>query len=454
MASNEAEQVKKQKLLTELMIPKSEPVPSPLKATEGNNIAAGPSPAGPAAAEAAGGQEAGATPVAPDSQSSKDRIATELQHLQVSLVGCPLTADMQLQQDAIEKLMAGEKLNVMMTKEERSAQRKKFHRSLEPATQRLGRTEKCPEDIALNIKADKTQHTPAYYFNLWQSLDNDWGQKIIREKIIKTLTNKTTARKVWRMENEIRDMHPQIIADHVLQVKKADPSLWRPHPDAPGLKEAIQYLVFLDEVEEHSEKQEHIAETVFRANLDQEAARAILPERMAVAPDAAGVPLQHEHQAVGVAGTQGLQGKEKSQKEVEAEAKKEERERLSAESKRKRAEQKDKEKEEAKERKEALENAPETKASKQITNLAKQIGCCNDFIGECKSASTDIPAPKKTSFAKMLEMDRSAMKKLRTTLVEGHGDSLQQTLDDTERAVKSFQETVKAWKKFKSAHSS
>ena len=136
--------------------------------------------------------------------------------------------------------------------------RKRYDRSLQPATNRSSRTDKCPPEIALKIKNASLQKkaiTSHFYFQLYMECGGDWAQVEIKEKML-TIHSKTLYGKCrWLMKFELERLYPDFLVDAICKSKMKDSTQWRPNPDVPELESAIQYKCRIEEGEDWSEEQ-------------------------------------------------------------------------------------------------------------------------------------------------------------------------------------------------------
>ena len=132
----------------------------------------------------------------------------------------------------------------------------------------------CPRD-----KKKPQGQNIAYLVDLWIKCDSDWGEVEITEQQIQEHTVRKGGKRKYKMEHEIREALPAIIADAFIKAKKAQPDQWRANPDCPTEAAAIQYWC-VDEGAEWNNGNTSKSDTTLKATLGQKAAAAILPERI------------------------------------------------------------------------------------------------------------------------------------------------------------------------------
>ena len=116
-----------------------------------------------------------------------------------------------------------------------------YIRTLEPATKRGCKTEKCPEGIALQIIAggDKMR---TQYFNLFYKYE-EWGRVVASEEHMKIASICTRTMDCWLTAGQIMDLYKdEAVKNEIVKEKSASRHTWRPHPEIPAIKAAIQYL--------------------------------------------------------------------------------------------------------------------------------------------------------------------------------------------------------------------
>jgi len=136
-----------------------------------------------------------------------------------------------------------------------------YIRTLEPATKRGCKTEKCPEGIALQIIAggDKMR---TQYFNLFYKYE-EWGRVVASEEHMKIVSNCTRTIDCWLTSGQIMDLYKdEAVKNEIIKEKIASRHTWRPHPEIPAIKAAIQYLCAVKD--EKVKEAQHIVKSAFK----------------------------------------------------------------------------------------------------------------------------------------------------------------------------------------------
>ena len=136
-----------------------------------------------------------------------------------------------------------------------------YIRTLEPATKRGCKTEKCPEGIALQIIAggDKMR---TQYFNLFYKYE-EWGRVVASEEHMKIVSTCTRTMDCWLTAGQIMDLYKdEAVKNEIIKEKSASRHTWRPHPEIPAIKAAIQYLCAVKD--EKVNEAQHIVKSAFK----------------------------------------------------------------------------------------------------------------------------------------------------------------------------------------------
>ena len=136
-----------------------------------------------------------------------------------------------------------------------------YIRTLEPATKRGCKTEKCPEGIALQIIAggDKMR---TQYFNLFYKYE-EWGRVVASEEHMKIVSTCTRTIDCWLTAGQIMDLYKdEAVKNEIVKEKSASRHTWRPHPEIPAIKAAIQYLCAVKD--EKVKEAQHIVKSAFK----------------------------------------------------------------------------------------------------------------------------------------------------------------------------------------------
>ena len=136
-----------------------------------------------------------------------------------------------------------------------------YIRTLEPATKRGCKTEKCPEGIALQIIAggDKMR---TQYFNLFYKYE-EWGRVVASEEHMKIVSTCTRTMDCWLTAGQIMDLYKdEAVKNEIIKEKISSRHTWRPHPEIPAIKAAIQYLCAVKD--EKVKEAQHIVKSAFK----------------------------------------------------------------------------------------------------------------------------------------------------------------------------------------------
>lgn len=344
---------------------------------------------------------------------------------------------------AVDAIVAGQKISLPpMTNQERNRSKKQFDRTLAPTAERHGRTTKCPEDIAMKIK-NSPHMDGQHYFALWFKCNQDWGRVTIIETLVKSKSKTTSKEDGWRMRHELERERPIDIVNGIIEEKLQNPKMWRPNPDCPTIKAAIQYWVALKEGQVVEEKATEESKTKLEADLGQEEAKLMIRARHTPISDAVATPSVVNVATAGPSQIGGGEPIAKTQKQLDRELK----EQQQAADKARRAAERDAAKQDARELKERMKDAPETKAKKKVTALSNQAQDANDRIVQCRT-NMDVPSEKRTLHQKLLQNEAKTMRQVRTDLesaLEKKAD-LSTLLLKAEDAPRSYGQTCRAWK--------
>ena len=169
-----------------------------------------------------------------------------------------------------------------MTLAEKRAKWAAYNRTFSAAGHRQSRTEKVPEEIALRIAADASGVQTASWFNIWLQHGGSWGKVNVWQRHVNQEISTTSEVEAWLTASQITDLYkcPDISAALVAE-KSAKPDQWRPHPEIPTIKAAIQYKVM---VQSHLKKElQGVIEkgTSMVAECSAEATQVMLPKILA-----------------------------------------------------------------------------------------------------------------------------------------------------------------------------
>ncbi|MCP4242426.1 MAG: hypothetical protein GY772_17865 [bacterium] len=358
--------------------------PAPEPAEEGD---VGATSAGPSGGDTAHG---------PSRRTGDD---SDVSSLVVSSVKAELRPAELLETSSPEQHTAAEKRAAWM----------RFHRSRQAVTGRSARTEKCPLDIAEKMSASAAERNR--YFDLWVGHSESWGQVVVFEKTLARKTSGSELLERWLTRTQLINTYGSAaIVDGIIAHKQA-PETKRPHPEAPEVLEAMQYLcvVYDDIVEE----KEQIAEkgVALQAELDHTTGKHALPDLLRSLPAATTSATTET---------------------------------------RKRSERK----QQAKEKKEARGDKrqdPSYRADSWLNGIGKDMRKASMAREDSKSAKIDGTLEKE--YQRRFEVALQKLGQLRTT-IETDGTSVQaEVVQEAEEAVRTLRKDIKAWECLKGLYS-
>ena len=140
---------------------------------------------------------------------------------------------------------------------EYAAQWAKFQRSMHnTAAGKTARSEKCPDAIMLQMTDMDSQRQ---WFHTWVEQGSSWANVVAWQTVRKRQTNSAESLYGWMTAAQVEDLYkdPSVAAAICAKCEK-DPNLWRPHPDVPELKEAMQFWV--SKVSQNKQTTQHVNE--------------------------------------------------------------------------------------------------------------------------------------------------------------------------------------------------
>ena len=81
----------------------------------------------------------------------------------------------------------------------------RFHRSLQPASKRAARGDKCPNNVRDAIAKDPMKH--AYYLQLWHASEQSWGQVVAYERKYSMQATGTKVVEEWLTMGQLQDIY-------------------------------------------------------------------------------------------------------------------------------------------------------------------------------------------------------------------------------------------------------
>ena len=119
----------------------------------------------------------------------------------------------------------------------------RYQRSLQPSSDRSARTVKCPPAIAARIRSANPKEAKEW-FQLYADCDTDWATVEMTIKTLERDLRSDVSEMEWYTKEDLMEKHHgnAKVVDGIIKTKSRDETLWRPHPDAPGVEEANQFL--------------------------------------------------------------------------------------------------------------------------------------------------------------------------------------------------------------------
>ena len=119
----------------------------------------------------------------------------------------------------------------------------RYQRSLQPSGDRAARTVKCPPAIAARIRSANPKEAKEW-FQLYADCDTDWATVEMTIKTLERDLRSDVSEMEWYTKEDLMEKHHGNVkvVDGIIKTKSRDETLWRPHPDAPEVEEANQFL--------------------------------------------------------------------------------------------------------------------------------------------------------------------------------------------------------------------
>ena len=155
----------------------------------------------------------------------------------------------------------------------------KFQRPLEPTSQRATRAQKCPEDLALEIRAEcagckNPKEIMNKWFKMYRKASNDWAEVSVVFHQTKRLKTEKGGEVHWWNDTQMLEHYKtrhlvDTIKQHLIDQGQA---FWKPDPTCPTLEALVQYRCVVFETEKFKEEMEHEQKLSLKARLSPEAA--------------------------------------------------------------------------------------------------------------------------------------------------------------------------------------
>ena len=103
---------------------------------------------------------------------------------------------------------------------------------------------------------------PQQYFNLFYKYE-EWGKVVASEEHMKIASICTRTMDCWLTAGQIMDLYKdEAVKNEIVKEKSASRHTWRPHPEIPAIKAAIQYLCAVKD--EKVKEAQHIVKSAFK----------------------------------------------------------------------------------------------------------------------------------------------------------------------------------------------
>ena len=164
----------------------------------------------------------------------------------------------------------------MLSSSERKAKWEEFKRTLVLVKERASRTAKCPEHVALELVSSESKNE---WFQKWLAAGCDWGQVTISKDFVEHDVDKGLEVDAWLTEGQLKLLYNDpVVVSALVKTKAANAETWRPRPEIPTCKEAVQYKCRVKTEQLHELEKKTSTRTNLRAELSTEAAKVWLPQ--------------------------------------------------------------------------------------------------------------------------------------------------------------------------------
>ena len=260
-----------------------------------------------------------------------------------------------------------------------------------------------------------------FWYEVWLENGRKWSRAKATESFKKLHRELDRSISAWLVESQIIDLYKdETIANEIVRVKKANATLWRPHPEVPHLATAVQYWCKVDESKRKELERVREQKIDWSALLDADGAgkvAAYFASGMGVG-DGAATAVQQARPSPDAA-AEGKTGVAGATPEQAAQA---ERDRLAvakaADTDRKKQESKQKKDAETAKRKadnDAFNASAAGKAKKEATNVQLAYESSLMYCAAVKKAK-HMSAPMRHEWERQFEKQCTLLKRCKTTL--------------------------------------
>lgn len=352
-----------------------------------------------------------------------------------------------------------------MTPSERRKAWAAYQRTFKETSHRSSRSEKVPEDIALKIVNQNSKNS---WFEKWVAAGQSWCRVSMYERISSRERALSSDVEQWLTESQLQELYNNSeITQAMIAEKLSKPDMWRPHPEIPHMKAAIQYRCTVES--KFAKQLEEIVEKgcTMTGECSQEAARVIVPKFVAdtsrmgsqgsqgqglcsLAPGlAAGGSGQPQPEALPVpADAKTAAALERQRRAEERQAKKDEEKAKKDEEKAKKAEERKQQLEEAKQEKRRFKESPAGQAKEWMDKLHNDVGLAGSAVREAEHATKmGMPPGLASEWGKTFGTHVNALKGLRERFESIYtGESRDASVDDAQAIVVAFKTDLKVFR--------
>ena len=173
-------------------------------------------------------------------------------------------------------LAANSESKTQLTPKDKRAKWAQYMRTFETPDSRQARTDKFPESLALRIISDKDR---SQWFPTWLKYGKSWAKVEISEEFQRIQSTTLGEVDQWLTESQLEDLYKsQKIAKAIVDNKSRSRKTWRPHPEAPHLTEAKQYMVSVCSSKKKLIAQLHKQKICIRGEMEAEGASGMIDE--------------------------------------------------------------------------------------------------------------------------------------------------------------------------------
>jgi hypothetical protein len=187
----------------------------------------------------------------------------------------PATAGVPAGQPASQPPPETQAVKAKLSPQECRAKWAQYMRTFDKGDERRpSRTEKVPESLCLRIISEKDGSA---WFPLWLDSGCSWGQVSMSEEFNDKVSDGDKTIDAWLTESHIEDLYKSCaLSAGIVAEKKKHSTTWRPHPEVPHIKEAMQFLVQVSDEKRKEVERIHETGAKLVADLDASAGQLLL----------------------------------------------------------------------------------------------------------------------------------------------------------------------------------